>query len=135
MAFSFFANFFLYHIWEFFKVSQCHWCAPFWKINLLQQKKIGKKMKNLVPFASNSFLLGLNPEIQRYTKSVTFFDCNFSIYMYLFLISCCKQTLIIGIHSKVSIKILLPTYMIVPVLIYWFYSPLVFSAKSCISEY
>ena len=41
--FSFFVNFFLYHIWEFFKVSQCHWCAPIWKINLLQQKKNWQK--------------------------------------------------------------------------------------------
>ena len=129
--------FFLYDIWEFFKVSQCHWCEPIWKINL-QQKNLQKK-KNLVLFALNSFLYGDTSKPRnhdfRYLLCHFFFNCNFSIYMYLFLISCCKQTLIIGILSKVSIKILLPTYMIVLVHKYWFYSLLVFSAKSCTSEY
>ena len=38
-----------------------------------------------------------------------------SVYVCFFLISCCKQTSIIGIHSKVSIEMLFRTYIIVPV--------------------
>ena len=138
MAFFILCQFFFYMIYENFLKFRSAIDVNHFEKSIYNKKNL-QKMKNLVLFALNSFLYGGTSKPRnhdfRYLLCHFFFNCNFSIYMYLFLISCCKQTLIIGIHSKVSIKILLPTYMIVPVHIYWFYSLLVFSAKSCTSEY
>ena len=98
-----------------------------------------QKMKNLVLFALNSFLHGtskLRNHDFRYQICHFFFNCNFSIYI-VFISNFLLQADFDywDPFKGECIKILLPTYMIVPVHIYWFYSLLVFSAKSCTSEY
>ena len=80
-----------------------------WYLNHFEKSIYNKKLaknEKLGSYCLETFLHGTSKPRNhdfRYLICHFFFNCNFSIYMYLFLISCCKQTLIIGIHSKVSV--------------------------------